>query len=63
MSNIINHFLKDESGATMVEYAVLVALIAVAVIAVVYLLGEKINQKFNTVLVCLQSPDSTNCKP
>lgn len=46
MSNIIKRFIKEESGATMVEYAILVALIAVAVIVTVSLLGTKINQTF-----------------
>lgn len=50
MSNIIKRFIKDESGATMVEYAILVALIAVAVIVTVGLLGEKIDTTFNTVV-------------
>lgn len=58
MSNIIKRFIKEESGATMVEYAVLVALIAVAVISVVYLLGGEINTKFEEVKDCLKTPAS-----
>lgn len=34
-------FVRDEQGATMVEYALLVALIAVVVIGAVSLLGTK----------------------
>ncbi len=42
-------FLKDESGATAIEYGLLAALIAVAAIAGMTTLGTKINAQFNTV--------------
>ena len=42
-------FLKDEEGATAAEYAVLVALIAVVIIAGATALGTKINATLNTV--------------
>ncbi len=42
-------FLKDEGGASMVEYALLVALIAVVVIAAALFLGTEINDKFSEV--------------
>jgi len=41
--------LRDEEGATMVEYALMVALIAVVVIVGAGLLGNAINTKFTTV--------------
>lgn len=49
MSNIVKRFIKEESGATMVEYAILVALIAVAVIVTVGFLGQKIDSTFQRV--------------
>lgn len=39
MKNLMNKFLRDESGATMVEYAILVALISVAAIVIIGTLG------------------------
>ncbi len=42
-------FMKDEKGASMVEYALLVALIAVVVIAAALFLGEEISGKFSEV--------------
>ncbi len=39
-------FLKDENGQGMVEYALILALIAIVVIAAVTLLGEKVNTVF-----------------
>ena len=40
-------FAKDEKGASMVEYILLVALIALAVIAAVVFLKDQVNGKFN----------------
>ena len=39
----------EERGATAVEYALMVGLIAVAIIAAVSLLGDKIKSSFNTI--------------
>jgi pilus assembly protein Flp/PilA len=39
----------DERGATAVEYALMVGLIAVAIIGAVSLLGNKIKGSFNTI--------------
>ena len=40
-------FGKDEEGASMVEYILLVALVALAVIAAVVFLKNQVNNKFN----------------
>jgi Flp pilus assembly pilin Flp len=40
-------FAKDERGASMVEYILLVALIALAVIAAVVFLRGQVSSKFN----------------
>jgi pilus assembly protein Flp/PilA len=45
----IRNFFKDESGASAVEYGLLVALIAVVIIAGVTLLGQKLNTMFTGV--------------
>ena len=41
--------VQEERGATAVEYALMVALIAVVIIAAVTLLGENASDTFNTV--------------
>ncbi len=48
-------FMKDEGGASMVEYALLVALIAVVVIAGALFLGTEINDKFSEVGATLEA--------
>ncbi len=40
---------KKEEGATMVEYAIMVALIAVVSLAVIGSLGQEVNQTFSIV--------------
>ena len=42
-------FLRDEEGASMPEYALLVALIAVVVIAGATILGNAVNNKLSLV--------------
>ena len=44
-----SRFVADERGASMVEYALLVALIAVVVIAAALFLGNEISGKFSEV--------------
>ena len=48
-------FIEDEGGASMVEYALLVALIAVVVIAGALFLGTAINDKFSEVGATLEA--------
>ncbi len=48
-SKLMVAFLQDEEGATMVEYGLMVALIAVVAIATVSLLGDEVNTTFETV--------------
>ncbi|WP_416193607.1 Flp family type IVb pilin [Nitrobacter sp. TKz-YC01] len=46
MKNIFSRFLKDESGATAIEYGLIAAGIAVAIITAVNTLGDSLNAKF-----------------
>lgn len=45
----LKNFKKNEDGATAVEYGLIIALIAVAVIAAVSLLGERIDGAFGAI--------------
>lgn len=49
MSKLVKRFLKDEEGATAVEYGVLIALIIAVCIAVIVVIGTKINTAFEKV--------------
>ena len=48
LKDFAGRLLQDEEGATMVEYALMVALIAAICVAAVTLLGGKANSTFNT---------------
>jgi len=45
----IKKLFKDEEGATMVEYALMIALIAAVCVIVIGLIGGKANTAFTTV--------------
>ncbi len=49
LASKIQSRLKDERGATAVEYGLMVALIAVVIIAAVSLLGNNLSTTFNNV--------------
>ena len=49
MSKFVSRFVKDESGATAIEYGLIVALIAVVIIGAVTTVGTNLGTKFNSV--------------
>jgi pilus assembly protein Flp/PilA len=53
--DILKKIRKDESGATAIEYGLIAALVSVAAIAALTLLGETLEAMFNTVAGALQS--------
>ena len=53
MKNLLK-FVKDESGATAIEYGLIAAGISVAIIAVVQGLGSKLNTTFSTISSALK---------
>ena len=54
MSTVVTRFLKDETGATAIEYGLIAAGISVAIIAVVQGLGSQLNTTFTTVSTALK---------
>ena len=49
MKNLIARFVKDESGATAIEYGLIAAGISLAIIAIVNGLGTNLNTKFTDI--------------
>jgi pilus assembly protein Flp/PilA len=49
MSKLFSRFVKDESGATAIEYGLIAAGISLAIIAVVNGLGTNLNTKFTSI--------------
>lgn len=54
MKKTLKNFWIDESGATAIEYGLIAAGIALAVITVVNGLGSKLNSKFGSISASLK---------
>jgi pilus assembly protein Flp/PilA len=59
MKNLLQHWQRDTSGQALTEYALILAVVAVAVVAVMTLLGDQIVAVFNGVLTSLGGTIST----
>lgn len=46
---MLTRFLKEEGGATAIEYGLIASLIAVAIVAVLLTLGPRLTEVFQTV--------------
>jgi pilus assembly protein Flp/PilA len=49
MSKFVTRFMNDESGATAIEYGLIVALIAVVIITAVTTVGSNLKTSFTSV--------------
>lgn len=49
MTKLITRFINDEDGATAIEYGLIAALIAVAIITAVGTLGDNLDAAFDSV--------------
>ncbi|MGN7439204.1 MAG: Flp family type IVb pilin [Alcanivorax sp.] len=49
MLNLIKSYIQDESGATAIEYGLIVAGIAVAIVVTVGIIGTDLNTTFVTL--------------
>ena len=54
MKNLIARFVKDQSGATAIEYGLIAAGISLAIIAVVNGIGSTLNTKFGSINTSLK---------
>jgi pilus assembly protein Flp/PilA len=54
MNKLVSRFIKDESGATAIEYGLIAAGIAVAIITAVNGAGSALSAKFVTISTSLK---------
>jgi pilus assembly protein Flp/PilA len=54
MKTIFSRFWKDETGATAIEYGLIAAGIAIAIIAAVQGVGTKLSTNFDTISTSLK---------
>lgn len=63
MKNFVARFVRDEAGATAIEYGLIAVLIAVAIIATACALGTQIGTTFNTVVTEMQNSGGSGSTP
>ncbi len=54
MKNLVSRFVKDESGATAIEYGLIAAGIAIAIITAVNGVGTALSGKFTAISTALK---------
>jgi pilus assembly protein Flp/PilA len=54
MKNLVSRFVKDESGATAIEYGLIAAGIAIAIITAVQGVGTKLSSNFASISTSLK---------
>ena len=59
MKSLFNRFIKDESGATAIEYGLIAALVAVMIIAGLQVIGPELRNTFNSVGTALVNANGT----
>lgn len=60
MTKIFARFVKDESGATAIEYGLIAALISVALIAGATTLGTALNEQFRDLSTKMNEANNAN---
>lgn len=53
MTKFISRFVKDESGATAIEYGLIAGLISIAIIGGVALIGPQLSDTFDAIAAAL----------
>jgi pilus assembly protein Flp/PilA len=54
MTSLISRFVKDESGATAIEYGLIAALVSVVCIGAYRTIGTNLNTKYGTIGTALR---------
>ncbi len=58
MQNFVTRFVKDESGATAIEYGLIAALISIGIIGGASAIGGNISDRFNTISTAVSGASS-----
>ena len=57
MNAFFRQVITDEAGVTAIEYALIAALIAIAITVGANLLGQNLAALFNAIVPCIQAPN------
>jgi pilus assembly protein Flp/PilA len=61
--NKIVAFLRDESGASAAEYALILAIVGAGIAVAALALGESISTAMDKAGDCIETPTAAVCKP
>lgn len=61
MKNFLVNLLKDESGASAAEYALILAIIGTGIAGAAIYLGTQISTAMNDSATCISTPSVANC--
>ena len=61
MRNLLKRFLRDEGGATAIEYGLLVAVIAVVIVGSAIIVGTNLSSLFSEIAACLEGTTVATC--
>ena len=61
MRKMLTGFIRNEAGATAIEYGLIAALIAVAIIVGATLLGTSLDGLFTRLGNCMATPNAATC--
>lgn len=53
MTNLVSRFVRDESGATAIEYGLIAALVSIAIIVALQALGPQLATTFTSITTAL----------
>jgi pilus assembly protein Flp/PilA len=59
--NFIKNFISEEDGVTAIEYGLIAALIAVAIVVGASAAGISINGLMQRIADCMNTPDTATC--
>jgi pilus assembly protein Flp/PilA len=62
MTNFIRKFVNDESGASAAEYALILVVIGLAIVAGATLLSGAIGNAMTRTASCIQNGNTASCK-
>ena len=60
MKSILRRFIRDEEGASAIEYALIAGLIAVVIVTALSPIGTEIGKIFDKILTALQTTPTGN---
>ena len=61
MTKFLSAFLRDESGASAAEYALILAVVGAGIVAGAIALSSAVGGAMTDASTCINNPSTTNC--